>query len=64
MDGVVARDPRVAQILSRPDDYFDQARARAWLAAGRDIVADLGRRESQERSGRRRTARAHDRGRD
>jgi len=49
MDGVVARDPRVAAILTRPDDYFDRARARAWVAAARDIRADLGRRQTRRR---------------
>lgn len=49
MDGVLARDPRVAAILTRPDDYFQQARERAWLAAGHDIRADLGRRQSKRR---------------
>ena len=49
MDGVVARDPRVAAILTRPDDYFSRARARAWLAAGHDIRTDLKRRQSLRR---------------
>jgi hypothetical protein len=51
MDGILARDPRVAAILNRPDEYFDRARARAWLAAGHDVVLDLSRRESRRRNG-------------
>lgn len=58
MDDVVASDPRVAAILTRPQDYFDRARARAWLAAGHDIRADVGRRESRRRD--RRSARPVD----
>jgi hypothetical protein len=51
MDGNLARDPRVAAILNRPDEYFDRARSRAWLAAGHDVVSDLRRRESRRRNG-------------
>jgi hypothetical protein len=51
MDGFLARDPRVAAILNRPDEYFDRARARAWMAAGHDVVLDLERRESRRRNG-------------
>lgn len=53
MDGVIARDPRVAAILTRPDDYFSRARTRAWLAAGHDVRSDLKRRKSQWRNVRR-----------
>ena len=53
MDGVVARDPRVAAILTRPDDYFARALVRAWLAAAHDVRSDLSRRESLRRGGRR-----------
>ena len=56
MDGFLARDPRVAAILNRPDEYFDRARARAWMAAGHDVVLDLARRESRRRNGAWRTA--------
>lgn len=51
MDEVVARDPRVEAILTRPDDYFDRARTRAWAEAGRDILGELDRRHSQRRNG-------------
>lgn len=51
MGGILARDPRVAAILTSPDDYFDRARARAWVAAGRDVVTDLSRREARRRNG-------------
>jgi hypothetical protein len=56
MDGFLARDPRVAAILNRPDEYFDRARARAWQAAVHDVVRDLERRESRRRNGAWRTA--------
>jgi hypothetical protein len=61
MDGVVARDPRVAAILTRPDDYFSRARARAWLAAGHDVRSDLRRRRLLRRGGRRTVPAAVDR---
>jgi hypothetical protein len=51
MGGILARDPRVVAILTSPDDYFDRARARAWVAAGRDVVTDLSRREARPRHG-------------
>jgi len=51
MEDVVARDPRIEAILTRPDDYFRRARTRAWLEAGRDILDELDRRESQRRDG-------------
>ncbi len=51
MDSILARDPRAAAILTSPDDYFAKARARAWMAAGRDVLDDLGRREARRRNG-------------
>lgn len=51
MDDLVARDPRVVEILSSPDDYFARARARAWLVAGYEVAWDLDRREFRRRNG-------------
>jgi hypothetical protein len=48
---VVARDPRVEAILNHPDDYFDRARYRAWMEAGRDVLSELDRRQSRRRNG-------------
>lgn len=44
MDGIAARDPRVEEILTRPDEYFARARRQAWLKAGEEVAADLERR--------------------
>jgi hypothetical protein len=51
VDDVVARDPRVEAILTRPDDYFARARSRAWAEAARDIRNELDRRHSSRRNG-------------
>ena len=51
MEDVVARDPRVEAILNHPDDYFDRARWRAWVEAGRDVLSELDRRQSRRRNG-------------
>jgi hypothetical protein len=40
----------VAAILRSPDDYFVQARIRAWLEAGDDVEADLARRATRRRA--------------
>jgi hypothetical protein len=46
-----AHDPRVLAILTAPDEYFAQARRRAWLLAQADVAADLARREQRRRTG-------------
>jgi len=51
VDDVAARDPRVEAILTRPDDYFDRARSRAWAEAGRDVLTELDRRYARRRNG-------------
>lgn len=51
MNGMVARDPRVLAILTRPDDYFDNARRNAWQRAREDVAADLERRATLRRNG-------------
>jgi len=51
MQNIVARDPRVLAILTRPDDYFTNARRTAWRKAREDVATDLERRARQRRNG-------------
>ena len=55
MEDVVARDPRIEAILTHPDEYFRRARTRAWAEAGRDILAEMERRDSRRSDGHRPT---------
>lgn len=51
MDGIVAKDPRVAAILTAPEAYFEDARRKAWREAQADIAFDLDRRARRRRNG-------------
>jgi hypothetical protein len=51
MDGIAARDARVMEILTAPDEYFARARREAWAEAGKDVQQDLARRAEQRKNG-------------
>ena len=51
MDGIAARDARVLEILTAPDEYFTRARREAWAKAGKDVQQDLARRAEERKNG-------------
>lgn len=50
MDGIAARDARVLEILTAPDEYFLKARRKAWAKARSDVQQDLARRAEARKS--------------